>query len=322
MSHIVMRLKWAVLTPLMPKDYRKAFHRDGFVRIDGFLDPQSLASLKAELPSISGDVRQLAQGDTYTQRILLDDQTLTHMPVLRRVARDPHLKDWIGYAGGLWRRPLLYVQKIHNGAREGSADPQKTMHADTFHPSVKAWLFLEDVSLDQGPFTYVRGSHALTSARLKFEYQTSITAAGCTDGYTEKGSFRLTEDGQKAMELPDPESLSVPAGTLVIANTFGFHGRGQAVPGATRLELWAYSRHTPFLPWPGLGVDLVTRVTEWILPKLWTYRDKKAARQGRRASWHLIDKATFFKGESFTLPNTTDRRSLDHPETSAHDTSH
>ena len=47
-------------------------------------------------------------------------------------------------------------------ACDGPPDPQTALHADTFHPTVKAWLFLTDVAADAGPFTYVPGSHRLT----------------------------------------------------------------------------------------------------------------------------------------------------------------
>ncbi len=35
-------------------------------------------------------------------------------------------------------------------------------------------------------------------------------------------------------------------------DTFGFHARGDSDRPTKRVELWAYSRRTPFLPWTGL----------------------------------------------------------------------
>src|ERR1700694_3362140 len=58
-------------------------------------------------------------------------------------------------------------------ALPGPPDPQTALHADTFHPTVKAWLFLTDVAADAGPFTYVPGSHRLTPERLPLEMRSS-----------------------------------------------------------------------------------------------------------------------------------------------------
>jgi hypothetical protein len=48
----------------------------------------------------------------------------------------------------------------------------------------------------------------------------------------------------------------VPANTLVVADTCGFHARGSSEGSALRVELWAFARRTPFLPW--VGFDLLS----------------------------------------------------------------
>jgi hypothetical protein len=55
-----------------------------------------------------------------------------------------------------------------------------------------------------------------------------------------------------AMNLPEPRSIAVPANTLVVADTFGFHARGPSAGPALRVEIWAFGRRNPFLPWSGL----------------------------------------------------------------------
>jgi hypothetical protein len=55
---------------------------------------------------------------------------------------------------------------------------------------------------------------------------------------------------------------------LVVADTCGFHARGDAVGRTVRVEIWAYSRRTPFLPWAGLDLlswrPLAQRRAEWL----------------------------------------------------------
>ena len=41
----------------------------------------------------------------------------------------------------------------------------------------------------------------------------------------------------------------MPANTLVVADTFGFHARGASSGRSLRVEIWAYGRRSPFVPW-------------------------------------------------------------------------
>ena len=79
------------------------------------------------------------------------------------------MRDCSKYCAARLKRPLYYVQSIKNGYVAGRSDPQKVLHSDTFHSSMKAWYFIDDVTEDRGPFTYVPGSHRLTWKRLKWE---------------------------------------------------------------------------------------------------------------------------------------------------------
>lgn len=184
-ARLSTRLRQAMLRHKIPADSRAAFHRDGFCVIPDFVDAATLAVIKSELASYTGPARQMVQGDTITQRLLLDRGALAGRPALSSLVNDGVFLGLLAYCGAKATRPLFYIQRILNGVANGKVDPQKTMHADTFHPTVKAWLFLEDVEQKDGPFTYVCGSQRLTWARLVWEYRRSIVAAQRSDGYTE-----------------------------------------------------------------------------------------------------------------------------------------
>src|ERR1700687_4657958 len=55
-----------------------------------------------------------------------------------------------------------------------------------------------------------------------------------------------------ALGLPEPRVFAVPANTLVVADTFGFHARGPSAGRSLRVEIWAYGRRSPFVPWTAL----------------------------------------------------------------------
>jgi hypothetical protein len=210
------------------------------------------------------------------------------MPVLRELTGHPVFAGAVRYVGASNSVPLHYIQSIRNGVREGRPDPQKVLHSDTFHPTVKAWFFLEEVPPEKGPFTYVPGSHRLDMARLRWEYRRSCVAASLRDGYSEKGSFRVEEAELPGLGLPPPRAFAVPANTLVVADTSGMHCRGQALPGARRLEIWAYSRLNPFNPWPGIDSALRGRVYTALLRRKWQRLDRLAAARGELSSWHPV----------------------------------
>src|ERR1700686_2685025 len=86
------------------------------------------------------------------------------------------------FGGSRGPEPVVWIQSILRHAHDGPPDPQTALHADTFHPTVKAWLFLTDVMADQGPFTYVHGSHRLTAERLAWERRMSLAAANSPNG--------------------------------------------------------------------------------------------------------------------------------------------
>jgi hypothetical protein len=141
------------------------------------------------------------------------------------------------------------LQSVLQQATAGAADPQCTLHRDTFHPSAKAWLYLTDVPERAGPLVYVPGSHRLTPQRLAWEEAKSVAAT--ERGARSVSSFRVTEAELAALGCGRPERLAVPANTLVVADTFGFHARGVSDGPSTRVEVWAIGRRSPFLPVTG-----------------------------------------------------------------------
>lgn len=288
LARAVTWLRWTLLRPWAGDDVRHQLHANGYAVLPNFINQSDIQAIKDEIKTHSGETRQMLQGNTATQRILLDTASLAGKPALASLCNSPRFLRPLKYASAKLSPPLLYVQRIRNGFRDAGADPQKTMHADTFHPTMKAWLFLEDVTPEKGPFTYVKGSHKLTKARLKWEYNRSLTAAQNPDGYSEKGSFRASPNDLKVMGLPEPAGVSVEAGTLVIANTNGFHGRGQSADNQSRLEIWAYSRPSPFNPLPGLPFQFVGALQNTLLKAFWRRKDRIAEARNSRASWHLI----------------------------------
>ena len=93
------------------------------------------------------------------------------------------------------------------------------------------------------------------------------------DRLSARGSFRIERQELSTLGLPQPVSLAVPANTLVVADTFGFHARGEALHRSTRIELWAYNRRNPFLPFTGLDIGSIPGIAERRIPLRWLTHD-------------------------------------------------
>ncbi|MCJ2188348.1 phytanoyl-CoA dioxygenase family protein [Novosphingobium beihaiensis] len=262
-------------------EWRAAFDRDGFVMIPNVVPPEQFPTLRRALLAYEGPAREMRQGDAITRRMAIDPAMLAAIPALRTLLERKDIVALFHYAASFRTTPLHYIQTIvsHDGSNE--ADPQETIHADSFHSSLKAWLFLNPVAGDEGPFTYVRGSHRFTPERLAWEHRRAQADPHTIDRLSARGSPRVTEAERTSMNLPAPEALAVPGNTLVVADTVGFHARGASARPSERVEIWSYARRNPFLPW--LGGDLLSlpglaeRRVNW----LWALRDKLEKRIGQ-----------------------------------------
>ena len=134
------------------------------------------------------------------------------------------------------------------GDAEKLSDLQQELHRDTFHPSFKLWFFLDDCKDEQG-FCYVKNSHLLSAPRKEWEYKQSVEASiyGAEDT---GGSFRINDAELIKLGLNKAIAFQPKANSLLIANTFGFHCRGEASPNAQRKAIYASLRPSPFLLWP------------------------------------------------------------------------
>jgi hypothetical protein len=267
-AHGLARWRRRRLGRLLAAEQREAFDRDGFVVIRDLLSPEDFETLRTELFAMALDSREQQQGDTITRRVPVGPELRRRLPVLDRLLSSPGWTGLMGYVASTRSEPLYYVQTIFGGFAEGPGDPQLQLHSDTFHPSLKAWFFLTDVQEDDRPLTYVAGSHRLTPQRLEWEKRRSETVLADGERLSQRGSFRVSPDELGALGSPAPTRFCVPANTLVVADTCGFHARGDAVGRTVRVEIWAYSRRTPFLPWAGLDLlscrPLAQRRAEWL----------------------------------------------------------
>jgi hypothetical protein len=247
-QHIAGLRRLVLAGALRPED-RAAYRRDGVVVRRDFLPRAQFEQLTRELRAYAGKARAKREGGTLMRKFAVDGDFCAQNPSARAFLQSRELRALVAYVGAQSSEPLIDLQTLERGADGSDVDPQTLLHADTFHPTAKAWLFLADVEPDEGPFCYVLGSHRLTPARLAFERAQCQLAARSPIRDVREGSFRVSAEQLAAMGLPPPTQLAVPANTLVVADTFGFHARGPALRPCKRVEFRVLGRRSPFLPY-------------------------------------------------------------------------
>jgi hypothetical protein len=268
LAHRLIERRRRRLAHLACEADRTALERDGLIIRPGFVPEELFARIKAELAEFSGVAVEAPEGDTINRRIPLDEAALIRLPACRELVASPEFQGLLRYVAGYDAPPHLHVQTLFSKAIKAKSDHQTRLHMDTFHPTMKAWLFLHDVAEEDGPFTYVPGSHRRTLRRDAWERRMSVEASDPRTPST-GGSFRIDAAQMERLGCGSQVAVAVAANTLVVADTYGFHARGVSVRPSVRIAIYATSRPNPFLPWSGSPwPDALRRwATGWLRPK-------------------------------------------------------
>jgi hypothetical protein len=259
----------------LPAEDIATFERDGILVKPDFLPPERFARLRAEIERLRAPARETRQGSAISRLIPLSPSVLRALPETRALINSPAWQRLLGYVTSADIGPVLFIQAIHSQVDGRADDPQTELHSDTFYPSMKCWLYLHDVAVEDGPFVYVPGSHRATLRRLSWERARSI-AWRQGNGHTGRGSLRVDAGMLQRLGYGPARPYAVKANTLVIADTYGFHARGVSARPSTRIALWGQARRNPFLPWPGLSPTRFGWVRDRQAVAFWTLRDTLA----------------------------------------------
>lgn len=165
--------------------------------------------------------------------------------------RFPQLGQWrdgaytLALASAAERRPLrpgtgspMLEEVIMGDTSVG--DPQNALHIDAVFNTHKVWLYLDDVTEENGPLVYVPGSHRLDGTRLVEEYRDSTLRNRCVD------PSRRIGDAEVARRGLERSAITCARNSLVVANTSGYHCRAPGQPGSRRRALQMSFRFNPF----------------------------------------------------------------------------
>ncbi|MCO1334483.1 phytanoyl-CoA dioxygenase family protein [Microbulbifer sp. OS29] len=290
LAHFLFRFRLLLLSPLVSSECRREFINNGYILKENFLPQVQFTRLVEELNKFEGPVREVIEGTTVTQRIFMDFEERKRAPEFQRFVRNEKLDRLMRFCSSKNRPPLFYIENLCNHENvDPRPDPQRDLHADTFHPCVKAWLYIDDTSDKNGSYVYVSGSQRLTWQRLTWEYKESLEA--CKKGVERAsgrywdGSFRINKEDLDKMGC-QVKKLSVPGNTLVVGNVYGFHCRGEALEKSNRMTIWMQARDNPFNPLFTPFPKITAKAFEGVWKKALTRLDRGKVKSGEQRNYY------------------------------------
>lgn len=205
--------------------HAKQFFEDGFIYIENFVTEDNLNYLKKVVSQMS------ETGST--------SKHLTFPDAIRKDNADEFFKQLINvpFFGSDSDRSYPRTSMWHY--KHVSGDPQYKWHTDTFQPTMKCWLYVNDIDESNGALSLIPKSHLPTYNRLAWDYKNSVY------NKSKEKSFRLAEFGSEENESQEieknsflqPVTLNGKANTLIAVNTYGLHKRGQGEANVRRNSL-------------------------------------------------------------------------------------
>jgi Phytanoyl-CoA dioxygenase (PhyH) len=218
--------------------------RDGILVLPDYLPPDQFALVKEEYERSRTQPRyenyQIAEVGTNCVAEQLDVSSWPEdYPIIKDCFEDNRFIRAI--AAAVMRRPVNHPSIVSILVRR-RLDPEQphedsnsnVLHSDRHYPTVKVFFYLDDVDETNGPYTYAKGSHRLTWARLRHQYDFGNRFALLHSGAAQKIPARLVDRGLNKVDDVHYRAMNIvetpivgKANTLIISNNMGFHRRGE-----------------------------------------------------------------------------------------------
>lgn len=212
--------------------------RDGLLVLPEYFDAAQIGLMKTAVPGI--EECKLSSEGTLT-RFYSDAARIPELsPFFACDLITDTMRQVLGPAAVMHRSTVQYrIVEGHTGAFE------HFFHIDTWRPRYKAFLYLVDVTEDNGPFTYIPRTH-YGAWRRSYERDIARVFQAGPDGYIHDDASAyvgcLWPHEQAALSVrlrTQPRTVTGKAGTLILFDARGLH-RIRPLVHAPRIILSSY----------------------------------------------------------------------------------
>ena len=244
-------------------DYEAELIKNGIVVIPDFLPTEDFKQLKQEFDvmiSQSENVKVVQKGSLQINIRCVKNNEYGEFPAIQKLARNEQLIRLISVGEGLKvvdQLKRFNLETSRFGDPDQDIDNNIPFHADVHFHAHKVLFYMNDVTEEDGPFTYCKNSHKNNFDRLWFEFRRGQLQDAHKEGWRierhlDKGFFK----NYFKKLLKQKYKVTSPANTLIIANVHGFHKRGEALAGVERSLIRIPCRYNPLGPVGKLPEDL------------------------------------------------------------------
>lgn len=213
---------------------------NGIVVIPDFFSPEVFREIRNEyeamdLPVVNDLAPKIERSN------VVGEGMKTIAPVLEKhLARNQFINNIVSAA---MRQTLTFMPNIaversgfsaEDLAKE-STDKADNLHFDVSYPTIKCFMYLNDVDERNAAFRFAPRSHKMTLARALMEYKMSVPFWLWSKEDQQKITPEVDINWVRGQGM-NLESINGKANTLIIANTMGLHRRGD-FSGTTPREM-------------------------------------------------------------------------------------
>tara|TARA_B100000795_G_scaffold16376_1_gene10958 strand:+ start:1148 stop:2056 length:909 start_codon:yes stop_codon:yes gene_type:complete len=221
----------------------------GYLIFDEFLKKEEFNKLKLYYQkNLENDVS--SQEDRYRDRISIS-QRIANKQALNKIAdpwyeiilKNNDLGKIIEFVTAKklcnMKNSSIYFEKLFqtNDKKDLPQDPQNYFHRDTFYTSLKFIYYMDDILIEDGPFSYVEKSNKISKWKIKTEFFGSLKR---NNKNLRETSVKLDFSKHKIMNFCLKEN------SLILVDVSGFHRRLPTKINKGRETIRFSSREHPF----------------------------------------------------------------------------
>ena len=231
------------------KDKNFSLQKNGYIVLENFLPDSEFLLLRDEFNLAVEDENFSQKYNDYGQgveaaHVYLDEKIRNKYHNLYKFSKNKKILSF--FTSNELKKKLDMVVKLEKlkTIKNDEDDLSKTFHYDTYYNTFKAWYYLQDVSIEQGPLNYVESSHNFSLARLLIEWKASIKYSLLKNKKDWKGYGASSKKYNYYNNIS--KKFTVKKNTLIFANTHGLHRRGDSIADSQRNTIHFYTRESPF----------------------------------------------------------------------------